>query len=427
MFGELGIFRSRKMATLAALGFSTAIPYFLLVQALVGWFTDAGVSLEMVGALSAVGLPYTFKWAWAPLIDRYPARWLGRRKGWIVGLQLAVALAIAGFAGLEAAAYPVTVAGYAIVVAVLASSLEVVTEAYLTESLEVRERAAGAAVYSIGYRTVRLLGGSLPLLLVGLLRWPLIFLTMAAISAAGLFVSTGMAEPPSPPYEPRPLVRALFVPVWSLVRRPGIATALVIVATYKLGDQLLTQMLVPFLNRSTGFSLPEIAVLNKSIGFAAAFAGGLTAGPLVARMGVRASLISLGLLQASTNIGYCVLAEVGKSYPLLCAVVCLDNVSGAMATSAFFAFLMSLCDRRFSATQFAALTSLGSIGSRVVAAWSGYLALRLGWPGFFAVTAALGMPALALVLCLARDDRWQAETSTTTIPGDLETPEPGPA
>ncbi|MCA9674393.1 MAG: MFS transporter, partial [Myxococcales bacterium] len=395
--GLLDVFRSRRVLVLALLGFSSGLPLLLTAQTLTAWLTAAHVDLATIGTLSLVGLPYTFKWAWAPLLDRYRLPLLGRRRGWILVLQLALAAAIAAMGTVEPRTEPAALAVLAVLVATLSASQDVVIDAFNADTLHPEERAAGSAMYVLGYRTAMLVSGTLALVLADHLPWRTIYLIVAALMGLGVVGTLLAIEPAEAAARPASLVEAAWRPLAALLRRRRIAIVLGFVALFRFGELMVNQMVIPFLKDGAGFSFTEIATLYKVLGFAGTVVGGLTAGALVARWGARRCLIVFGVAQASTNLCYLALAVTGRSLPVLGAAVVIDNLASAMGTGAFVAYLMSLCDRAFSATQYALLTSLSSLLARVLGFAGAALVAAAGWPAFWAATAAVAVPALALV------------------------------
>ncbi|MEO8707161.1 MAG: MFS transporter [Kofleriaceae bacterium] len=364
----LAIFRSRRMLVLFVLGFSSGLPLLLTGQTLQAWMASVDVRLDQIAAFSLVGLAYTFKFAWAPLLDRYQLPFLGRRRGWVLATQLALIVAIVAMGLVDPVTQPGLLAILAVTVAALSASQDIVLDAYNADLLTPAERAAGAAVYVIGYRVAMLVTGTLALVMADYVPWPIIYAVIASLLLVGV-VGTILAEEPAMPARPvQTLIQAIYLPFVELARRLGTRGALallVVVAIYNFGDYFAQTLLIAFLKRGMGFELREIAAFNKVLGFVGVTIGGLSAGALVARFGMRRMLFAFGLLQACTNLLYAWLAAVGPSYPLFAAAVLCDKLAGAMAAAAFVAFLMSMTSPGSSATQFALLTSLTSVGQRV--------------------------------------------------------------
>jgi PAT family beta-lactamase induction signal transducer AmpG len=382
------------MAVIAGLGFASGLPLYLTAQTLGAWMAVAGADLTTIGAFALVGLPYTFKWTWAPLLDRVRLPWLGRRRGWLVPLQLALAAAIAAMGATSPTGEPARLAALAALVAFLSATQDVVADAYVAEALPPAERAAGATVYVVGYRVGILFSGTLALVLAERWPWRDVYLACAGAMAVGVAAARAAVEPePGPPL---PLGRTVARALGLLLRARGAAVVLAFVALYRFGEHLAQTLLAPYLVTRVGFSLTEIATLNQALALFGLIVGGAVAGALVPRLGVRRTLVGFGALMAATNLGYAALLATGPSPWVLGAAVLCDNLANAMGIAAFLAYLMSRCDRSVTATQYALLTSLSSIGGRVFGFTAGPIVEALGWAGFFGVTAALAVPALLL-------------------------------
>lgn len=401
LFACLAVFRRKRIFLLGVLGFSSGLPLMLTGQTLGAWMATAGVTLDTIGAFALVGLPYTFKWLWAPILDRYAWPFLGRRRGWMAVLQLALVAAIAAMGTVSPREAPGVLATLAAIVAFLSATQDVVLDAYQTDLLAAEERAAGAAAYVMGYRIAVVVAGTGMLVLADHVAWRVVYAALAAAMLVGV-AATLVAEEPAAvgPARPASLAEAAWRPIVELARLPRAAVVLAFVALFKFGDYLAQPLLVPFFQRGAGFSLTQIGVVNQVCGLAGVVLGGLAAAPAVARVGLRAALCAFGALQAATNCLYALLAVTGKSTLVFSVAVLADSLANAMGTAAFVAFLMSQCDPRVSATQFALLTSLSSVGQRVFGVLGGPLVASVGWTGFFAVTALAAAPGLALVMAL---------------------------
>jgi PAT family beta-lactamase induction signal transducer AmpG len=392
----LDVFRSRRVLVIALLGFSSGLPLLLTSQTLTAWMTAEGVSVEAIGAFSLVGLPYTFKWVWAPLLDRYRLPFLGRRRGWLLFLQLALIAAIAVMGSVDPSSEPYALAVAAVVVAFLSASQDVVVDAFNTDTLHPEERAAGGAMYVSSYRGAMLVSGALALALADHVVWQGIYRALAGAMLLGVAGTLLAEEPAEASARPASLAEAVWRPLMLLLRQRSVAVVLLFVALFKFGDHIALHLAIPFLKKGAGFSFGEIATLYHLLGFAGTLVGGLLAGGLATRLGLERALVLFGALQAATNLAWAGLA-LEPSRGLLMGAVVLDNLANAMGTAAFVAFLMSRCDRAVSATQYALLTSLSSLGGRLFAFAGAALAASAGWPALWLATAAVAAPALLLV------------------------------
>lgn len=395
-------FASRRVWLLVGLGYASGLPYFLTGGTLSAWMTNTGVDLKTIGLFAFVRTPYTFKFLWAPLLDRFAPGFLGRRRGWLFICQLALVGGIVAMAMANPASQPGVLALLALVVAFFSASQDIVADAYRTDVLPEHERATGAATFVMGYRIALLFAGALALILSDHISWRAVYLLMAALMLVGALL-TLLAPEPEGIAPPRSLKAAVVEPFLDYFTRRGALVTLAFLVLYKVGDAIANTMTTPFLLRHLEFTNTEVGLLNKTLGLVAAIAGGLVGGGLVAQVGMRRSLFVFGVLQASTNLLFLALALVGKSYLVLVLAIGADSVTGGLGTAAFTAFLMSLCNRRFSATQYALLSALATVGSNSLGATSGYLVDAVGWPGFFLLTVVFAAPALGLLAAMPEE------------------------
>ena len=397
-------FGARRVWVVGLLGFASGVPLLLTGQTLAAWMTAAGVDLTTIGAFSLVALPYTFKWVWAPLVDRFCWPFLGRRRGWLLVLQLALIAAIAAMGATDPRAAPGALAVLAVVVAFLSATQDVVVDAFTADTLGPDERAAGSALYVGGYRAAMLCTGAASLALAGRLPWRAIYGGCAALMAIGVVGTLLAVEPRDAAARPTHLATAVVAPLARLLRQPRIAVVLGFVASFRFGEHLVLQLVVPFLKQGVGFSFAEIATFYQLLGYAGTLAGGVLGGYLVPRLGLVRTLAWFGAAGAATNLCWAALPWAGPSWVALGAAVVIDNLASAVAATAFVAFLIGRCDPAVSATQYALLTSLSSLGGRVLGFVGALIAARAGWSALWAATAAAVVPALVLVRWLPRGD-----------------------
>lgn len=382
------------------LGFSSGLPLWLTGATLTAWLQDAKVDMVAIGAFSLVALPYNFKFLWAPILDRFPIPLLGRRRGWILLMQVALACALFAMGMIDAGAQPGAIAIIAVAVACLSASQDIVIDAYRTDLLDEGERGRGTALYVTGYRIGMIAAGAGALILADFTSWRVTYWIMAAMMAAST-VATLLAPEPARSHHPRSLADAVALPLVDFFRRRGALLVLLFVGLYKFGDALAAHFITPFL-LDIGFPKSEVGLMLKFGGMTATIVGAYIGGALADKWGVMRSLILFGILQSFANVGYIVLAYVGPSDIGLGLAVFLDYFCTGMGLAAFVAFLMSLCDERYSATQYALLTSASSILGRLFGAGGGYLQKELGWAGFFAITVVVAIPALLVLLWYRR-------------------------
>jgi PAT family beta-lactamase induction signal transducer AmpG len=396
------ILGSRRMAITAALGFASGLPLLLTGQVLTLWLTDAQIDIKTIALFASVGLPYTFKFAWAPLLDRYVPPFLGRRRGWMLITQLGLVGAVIAMAAADPASDTGLVAQLAILIAALSATQDVAIDAWRSDVLRHEERAAGSAAYVLGYRVAMLVVGTGGLILADLAGYRVVFLGTAALLGPCILATFLAEEPDQPSHRPRTLYHAVVMPFEEFFRRLGWAalTALAFAAFYKFGDQMVDGLIGTFWRRELGMSKTEIGTFNKVAGFAGVAVGGVVAGLLTPKLGTRRALVVFGLLQASTNFLYVALAYLGKSYPLVGAAIFVDYVANTMGTAAFMAVFIAMCNKEVSATQYALLTSLSSVGKRLFGWVGGDIVASYSWATFFGATAAMAIPGLILVFLL---------------------------
>ena len=380
----------------APLGFSAGIPPYLIGGTLVAWLATEGVSVEALGLFALVSLPYNLKFLWAPFVDRFSPPFLGRRRGWIASMQVLLAGAIALLATLDVAGDPLTLALLATAIATLSATQDIGVDAYRTDILGERERGKGTATYVAGYRIALIVTGSGALVLSDYVSWRVTYLVLAGVALVAV-VPTILAPEPGDLPVPTSMRAAVVDPLREFFTRPGALLALAFVMAFKIGDLAARDMITPFL-LDLDFTKTEIGVVQKALGMGATIVGAVVGGVLVDRIGVLRALLIFGAAQACANAGYLVLTLTGKDHVVLLAAIGVDNLCNGLGTAAFVAFLMSLCDRTFSATQYALFTSASSLLGRFSGAVSGFVIASIGWAGFFALTIAVAAPALALLL-----------------------------
>ena len=406
--GYSAVFRDRNLAVILLLAFASGLPLSLTGQTLQAWVTVEGVDLATIGLLTLVGIPYTWKFLWAPLIDRYVPPFLGRRRGWLVITQLALVAGISAMALCSPRTDVAVLAALALFVAFASASQDIVFDAYRTDIAKPEQRGLAAALTVVGYRLAMLTSGALALLLVAgttgflpALSWKGTYLAMAGLMAACILVTLWGREPESAAPPPRTLQEAVVAPLAEFFSRPGAWVLLFLIVLYKLGDAFAGALTTAFLLRGAGFGLDDVAWVNKVMGLAATIVGALAGGALMVRLGLYRALLAFGILQAVSNLTFMWLALAGKSYPIMIAAVGFENFSGGMGTAAFVALLMALCDHRFTATQYALLSALAAVGRVYVGPAAGYATdpryLGLAWSTFFFVTFLVALPGLALL------------------------------
>ncbi|MCT4363456.1 MULTISPECIES: AmpG family muropeptide MFS transporter [Synechococcaceae] len=396
--------RSRLVAV-AAQGVASGTPYMVGSRLLQGWLAASNVPLSLIGLLGLAELPYTLKMFWAPLLDRWPLQWPDRRRGWLLVLQLTLVMVIGAMALLRPSsdAASLTLIGVmAVLLAVVSASQDIAVDAYRTDLLPASELGGGAAASSLGYRGAMLAIGAGGFVLAGRFGWPVAFLAAAALMLA--VVPFTLAAPRLAPivHPVTSLRQAVVGPAKEFLRRTGGSRALLIlllVLLYRWPDGLLGLMVVPFLIQE-GFAPELIGTVQAGWGIAATMAGTVLGGVLFARLGMNRSLWLFSIAGAIGNLSYWALARFGGGVPGLLVAVSLENLAGGMVGAVFVALLMSLCNPRFSATQYALLSGVYALSRSILAAPAGVVAEQVGWPSFFLFTALAALPAFLLMLRL---------------------------
>lgn len=444
----LQVFQSRKMVAILVFGFSSGLPFALTDDAFRGWMADAQLDLRTIGWLSLVSLPYSLKFLWSPFLDRFVPPFLGRRRGWMAISQvclvagiLALSLQIGMISALPASqrlAALQLLAVIALSVTFLSATQDIAIDAYRADILTEREVGAGAALTILGYRIALLLTGGIAFILADYLGWQQTYALISVMMAIGLLTSFWAPEPKKVT-PPESLKQAVILPFREFFQRLGTQQALLALAfiiLFRLGDAMVAKMAVPFLGaKGLAFSNSDIASVRQILGLFATIVGTLAGGAVLSKIGIHRSLWVFGILQAVSNLGYFALAIVGKNYPFMVVAINLENFCSGLGTAGFVGFLMSLCNPRFSATQFALLSSLMAVGRDLIAspsagelaklceqwftanpipAWISFLATsqHQGWAVFFLFTLVVALPGLLLLPLFAP---WNREAQYDSV------------
>jgi MFS transporter, PAT family, beta-lactamase induction signal transducer AmpG len=403
------VYTDRRVLQVLALGFASGLPLLLTYSTLSAWLATAGVRRAAIGAFALVGTPYALKFLWSPLIDRVPPPLpLGRRRGWGITIQIALICAILCLGSCNPQQNLTLMAALSLVVAFLSASQDIVIDAWRVEILEDDLQGPGAGMIQTGYRIAMLVSGAGALVIAARVGWFAAYSTMAALVGVGMLVFLFGGEPKVPGETTRIaatgrkgvrqlLATAVIGPFTDFMQRPFWPVILIFIVGYKLGEAMAGVMATP-LYISLGFSLQEIAAVSKLVGFFGTVTGALIGGVVTARFGFRGSLLLCGILQSAGNLFYVLQAVGGHRLGYLALCVTAENLTGAMAGTALIGYLSSLCSPAFTATQYALLSSLASVGRTVVASSGGVLAEKLGWVRFFLLTTLVTVPALVLLI-----------------------------
>ncbi len=388
-----------RMLLAFVMGFAGGLPLLLTGSLLQAWMVEAKVDLATIGLFALVGLPYTLKFVWAPLMDRYTPALLGRRRGWLFIWQLCliVSIALLGFSSPSQMLMMTAIA--ALLLSFFSASQDIVIDAYRRESLQDDEQGMGASLYVGGYRTGMLIATGGGLFLADQMAYHWVYLIMAALMSFGLIATLLAPEPNGEHGKPKTLQDAVIQPFKEYFTRDYALIILVFVFLYKVGDTMAGQMTMP-LYLDLGFTKSEIAGIVKIFGFPITIAGTFIGGMLVMRHGIYKCLLWFGLLQSISTAGFIWLSYVGDDLFTLTVVIAFENLSAGLGTAAFIGFIASLTDKRFTATQFALLTSFMGMPRVFAAAPTGYMVEAFGWPSFFLFCTLIAIPGILLIIWL---------------------------
>lgn len=425
-------YADRRVLAVLAMGFSSGLPLALTFGTLSFWLREAGIDRTTIGWLTAIGSIYSLKFLWAPVIDRAGlgawTRRLGRRRGWALAIQIPLAAAIAGMGFLDPRTSLTALALAALLVAFLSASQDIVIDAYRIELLDPIQQGAGAAATQWGYRFGMMASSAGVLYIVERFAgaWQIGYLAMAGLMGVGIVTVILTPEPAVPTLAPISraggcaaraaawLNGAVAAPLRDFATRPAWAAILLFVVLYKFGDALAGAMANPFYV-DLRFTRDEIATISKVFGVWMTLAGVAAGGIAVYRLGYFPALLVCGVLQAVSNLGYALQAWVGHDTYLLTAVIAFENFTGGMGSAAFVAYISGLCNVAFTASQYALLSSLATVGRSTLSANSGWMSEWLGWPVFFTVTSFAAVPGLLLLLYLMRRPDLRMDKPTAPV------------
>lgn len=382
------------------LSLSSGLPLALSTGTLQAWLATTDVDIQTVAFFSMVGLPYTLKFIWAPIMDRFIPPFLGRRRGWILITQTLLILLIIKMAFTSPDQQILLMGVLALMLAFFSASQDIAINAYTADLLKAKERGFGGAVTVAGYRTAMLISGGLAWVIADYAGWQFTYCLMAGLIGMCIVATIVGPEPVWDKQAPVSLQDAVILPFKEFIFRPAGVLLLIFIVLYKLGDASAISLNSLFFIREQGFTLTETGVLYKWLGIVATIAGAFIGGSFVVTHGLYKPLLWFGIAQAITNLGYMVLALAGKSYIGMVLVVGIDQLIGGMGTAVFIAFLIALCDHRYTATQFALLSALSAIGRVFIGPPAGYLIEMVGWTAFFLVTFLVALPSLIMLVYL---------------------------
>lgn len=394
---------NRRMLICIFTGFSSGLPLYILIQLLPAWLRSEGVGLAEIGLFALVGLPYTWKFLWAPVMDRYTLPLLGRRRGWLLLTQLLLLVSIASLGFIDPQYSVWTIAYLASAVAFFSASQDIVLDAYRRELLPDHELGLGNTIHVQAYRLAGLVPGALGLILGDFLPWHWVFMIVAAFMLVGIVMTLQISEAISNPVAPKTLREAVVEPFRDFILRFGWLPALEILAfmfLYKLGDNMATALSSPFY-LDLGFSLTEIGSIAKTASLVAAIVGGLVGGVLMIRLGINRALWLFGVVQVVSILGFALLSQTGPDRLMLAAVIAFEYLGVGLGTAAFIAFIARTTSTTYAATQFALFTALAAQPRTLANASVGYIVENLGWTQFFLLCTVLAIPGMLLLFRVA--------------------------
>ena len=403
---------NRRMLICIFTGFASGLPLYFLINLLPAWLRTEGVDLKAIGLFALIQLPYTWKFIWSPLMDRFSLP-LGRRRGWMLATQVGLIASLAGFAAFQPQQDIWSIAVLAVAVAFFSASQDIVLDAYRREILPDAELGLGNSIHINAYRLASLIPGSLSLILADHLPWPTVFWITALFMLPGLLMTLTVSEPMLQGAAPRTLREAVVEPFREFIDRAGWQHALLILGfifLYKLGDSMATALATPFY-LDTGFTKSDIGLIAKHAGLWPAVIGGLLGGIWMLKLGINRALWLFGVVQMVTILGFVILDQVGPDKLTLALVISAEALGVGLCSAAFIAFIARATHPLYTATQLALFTSLSAVPRTVINAGTGYLVEALGWTPFFLLCTVLAIPGMLLLVKVAP---WHEATSDKT-------------
>ncbi len=395
------------------MGFSSGLPLYVLIQLVPAWLRSEGIGLAAIGLFKWVELPYSWKFVWAPLADRYVPPFLGRRRGWAIVTQVGLLIALLGFGAFDASRHTAAIATLAVIVALFSATQDIALDAYRRELLPDEELGLGTSLFINVYRASGAIPGGLALVIADRAPWSVVHATVAAFMGIGILATLIAPEMERPSGSPKSLRDAVVGPFREFFGRADLASALLILAFmffYKLGDTMATALITPFY-LDVGFSMTEIGTVVKLISLSSTVVGGVTGGVAITKIGINRSLWVFGVVQLASIVGFAVLSEVGPHVGVLAAVVAFEYLGVGLGTSAFVAFIARATDKRFTATQYALFSSFTALPRIATGASAGFVIEAIGYTQFFVLCTLLAIPGMLLLFKVAP---WREETAKSS-------------
>jgi len=396
----LSVIFSRRMLVAFLMGFSGGLPLLLTWGVLQAWMTEKGVDLTWIGMISLVQIPYTWKFLWAPLLDRFVPPFLGRRRGWLLIAQIALMFAIVGLGYSDPVKNTALMIVAAVLVAFFSATQDIVIDAYRREDLPDEELGLGSSMYVYGYRLGMLLASGGGLIMADFMSFSRVYFIMALCLLPGIITTLLTSEPKVAAGAPRTMKEAVVNPFVDYFNRNSALWILVFILLYKIGDTMASGITIPFY-LETGFTKTEIGTVVKFFGTAATLIGAFLGGLLLLKLGINRGLWIFGILQALSTAGFAILARIGYNITMLSGVIAFENLSSGMGTAAFVAFMASITNKKFTATQYALLTGIMGLSRQLASSLSGFMAKNMGWQSFFIFCTLIAIPGMLLLFKIA--------------------------
>lgn len=391
---------NRRLLAILAFGFASGLPVALVGSTLQAWFTQDRIDLITIGTLSLIGIPYTLKFLWAPLMDYYQLPWLDKRRSWILLMQLGLLIALFILANMSPMYQATQMAVIALAIAFFSASQDIAVTAYQTDSLTEHERGMGVAYYVLTYRLAGLISGGLALISADYFGWKITYEFMAISILICMMFTCYAPKVENLPVTSSNVVMTMFDALRDLLQRDRIVLLVLFIIFYKFGDAFAFQLMTNFLLHGLDFSLSQVGVAYKFVGFVATILGAFVGGVFLTRWNIYKALLVFGLAQTFSNLMFVVLAMVGHHFGLMVLTMFIENFCGGLSTAALFAFLMSLCNHHYSATQFALLSAIASLGRVFTGPLAGVMVKNVGWVQFYIWAFVLCFPGLIFLMLL---------------------------
>jgi PAT family beta-lactamase induction signal transducer AmpG len=398
--GFVRLYFNRRALTILFLGFSSGLPIVLIGATLQAWYTKSGVGIMTIGALSLVGQPYTWKFLWAPLFDRFGLSQLGRRRSWILVWQIGIALGLVFIAFHSPKLHPWLVAGLALMTAFFSASQDTVIDAYRTDLLPEEERGVGAAMTSLGYRIAMLVAGSIALIIAQFFGWHVTYIIMALLMLLCMGITLQGPKPKYDHQRPNSFKESVVAPFLDFIKRPYVVTIILFIVTYKLTDALALALNTYFILHFLKFSLIDLGAITKVAGLIGVLTGSILGGALYPRMGLYKALMYFGVLQAVSALLFALLTVVGKNYTLMAVSIFGENFCSGLSSVAFIVYLTAMCNLTYTATQYALFSAIMSLGRVYIGPVASLLVLHFGWFNYYIISFLVGFIPLAILYYL---------------------------